>query len=93
MLSESASISPFSAFTLSLSYFEAGSPSIQVSDVLVLFCKLINFVFQIFRLFIPEMTVDFMSYVVQTSNYFLSLLQEHKAPTFFQVLSTSPVFF
>jgi hypothetical protein len=41
--------------------------SIQVSNVLVLTvrCKLINFVFQIFPLFIPEMPAGFMSYIVQ----------------------------
>jgi hypothetical protein len=41
--------------------------STQVSDVLVLTIrsKLINFVFQIFSFFIPEMPASFMSYVVQ----------------------------
>jgi hypothetical protein len=41
--------------------------SIQVSDVLVLtvHCKLINFVSQIFPLFIPEMSSGFRSYTVQ----------------------------
>jgi hypothetical protein len=66
----------------------------------LLFCKLVNFVFQIFPLFIPEMTADFMSYIVQTSNYFFSLLQDAstkhlhrilfwaKAPISFQVFPT-----
>jgi hypothetical protein len=39
--------------------------SIQVSDVLVVRCKLIDFVFQIFPLFIPEISAGFMSYIVQ----------------------------
>jgi hypothetical protein len=40
--------------------------SIQVSNVLVLTvnCKLINFVFQIFPLFIPEMSAGFASCIV-----------------------------
>jgi hypothetical protein len=39
----------------------------QVSDVLVLTvcCKLVNFVFQMFPLFIPEMSAGFTSYIVQ----------------------------
>jgi hypothetical protein len=38
-----------------------------VSGVLVLTdrCKLINFVFQIFPLFIPEISAGFVSYIVQ----------------------------
>jgi hypothetical protein len=54
---------------LCLSYFEVDSPSeliyssIQISNVLVLsLCyKLINFVFQIFPLFIPDLSAGFMS--------------------------------
>jgi hypothetical protein len=40
--------------------------SIQVSDVLVLTirCTLINFVFQIFPLFIPEMSTGCTTYIV-----------------------------
>jgi hypothetical protein len=40
--------------------------AIQVANVLVLtaFCKLITFVFQIFSLFVPEMSTGFMSYIV-----------------------------
>jgi hypothetical protein len=40
--------------------------SIQVSDILVstVHCKLTDFVFKIFLLFIPEMSVGFMSYIV-----------------------------
>jgi hypothetical protein len=41
--------------------------SVQVSDVLIVTvrCKLINFVFQIFLFFIPEMCVGFGSSTVQ----------------------------
>jgi hypothetical protein len=41
--------------------------SVQVSDVLDLTvgCKAINFVFQIFCIFIPEMPADFTSFTVQ----------------------------
>jgi hypothetical protein len=41
--------------------------TVHVSNVLVLtvHCKLINFIFQIFILFISEMLADFMSYIVQ----------------------------
>jgi hypothetical protein len=41
--------------------------SIQVSDVPVLTvrCKLVNFVFQILPLFIPEMSAGFTSYIFQ----------------------------
>jgi hypothetical protein len=37
----------------------------------LLFWKLINFVFQIFLLFLPEMTANFTFYIVQTSIIFL----------------------
>jgi hypothetical protein len=45
--------------------------SIQVSDVLVLnaSCKLINFVFQIFPLFIPEIPSDFVLYIAVVTLY------------------------
>jgi hypothetical protein len=41
--------------------------SIQVSNVLVLavLCKLINFVFQTFPLFVPEMPAGFTSYEIK----------------------------
>jgi hypothetical protein len=41
--------------------------SIQISNILVLIrcCKLINFVYQIFPLLIPEMSAGFSSYIVQ----------------------------
>jgi hypothetical protein len=41
--------------------------SLQVSDVLVFtVCyKLINFVFQIFPLFIPEISAGFTTYIIQ----------------------------
>jgi hypothetical protein len=57
---------------LKLIYF-----SIHVSDVLVFIvrCKLIDFVFQIFSLFIPEMSAGFTSYNVQIiSIYFIWIL-------------------
>jgi hypothetical protein len=46
--------------------------SIQVSNVLVLTVrfKLINFVFQIFLLFVPEMPASFTSYIVQIITIF-----------------------
>jgi hypothetical protein len=49
--------------------------SIQVSDVLVLTvrCKHINFVFQIFPIFIPEISAGFTSYLVQIIPIYFSL--------------------
>jgi hypothetical protein len=43
------------------------TPFFKVSDVHVLtvHCKLINFVFHIFPLFIPELSAGFTSYIVQ----------------------------
>jgi hypothetical protein len=37
----------------------------QVTNVLAVHFKLINFVFQIYPLFIPEMAAGLMSYIVQ----------------------------
>jgi hypothetical protein len=57
--------------TLKLNY-----SSIQVSNVLVLTVRfqLVNLVFQIFPLFIPEMSTSFTSYIVQiVPIYFTSL--------------------
>jgi hypothetical protein len=69
ILWESASRFPFLTFHLVI--FRLVAPlkfiyfSIQVSDVLVLTvrCKLINFVFQMFPLFIPEISAGFASYI------------------------------
>jgi hypothetical protein len=43
----------------------------QVSDVLVL-RKLINFIFQMFPLFVPEMPAGFMSYIVIVTPIYLA---------------------
>jgi hypothetical protein len=57
---------------LSLFAFKVTDTPIQVSDILVLpVCfKFINFSFQIFLLFVPEMS-SFMSYVVQITSIIL----------------------
>jgi hypothetical protein len=54
-----------------------GGVFVRAPDVLVLtvHCKLINFAFQIFPLFIPEMSAGFRSYIVQvTPIYFAWIL-------------------
>jgi hypothetical protein len=50
--------------------------SIQVNNVLVLTvsCNLINFVFQIVLLFVPEMAAGFMSYIVQIIPIYFALM-------------------
>jgi hypothetical protein len=49
--------------------------STQVSNVLVpiVCCKIINFVFQIFPLFVPEMSTSFTSYIVPIISIYLEL--------------------